>query len=91
MTATRKRVMMRFTQRVSKLAYILRDYTRIRVFLKKETSVMKKYPLEDLVKRWEREDLTLEQAVGQILLWLLNLAERVTKLEINQRKTKRSQ
>lgn len=52
---------------------------------------MKKYPLEDLVKRWEREDLTLEQAVGQILLWLLNLAERVTKLEINQRKTKRSQ
>jgi hypothetical protein len=56
-----------------------------------EASVMKKYPLEDLVKRWEREELTLEQAVGQILLWLLNLAERVTKLEVNQRKTKESQ
>lgn len=51
---------------------------------------MKKYPLPELVKMWEREDITSLQAIGQILLWLVDLAERVTKLEINQRRAKRS-
>ena len=40
---------------------------------------MKKYPLSELVKRWEREELTVEQAVGQILLWLVSLSEQVNK------------
>ena len=42
---------------------------------------MKRYPLQDLIKRWEREDLTAEQAIGQIMLWLDFLSQRVTKLE----------
>lgn len=46
---------------------------------------MKKYELSDLVKRWEREDLTLEQAVGQLLLWLDDLVDRMNKVEIKQR------
>ncbi len=47
---------------------------------------MKRYSLSALVKRWEREELTIEQAVGQILLWLVVLAERVDHLEAEQRK-----
>lgn len=47
---------------------------------------MKKYPLSELVQRWEREDLTIEQVIGQILLWLVALAERIARLEANQRK-----
>ena len=46
---------------------------------------MKRYVLDDLIKRWEREDLTIEQAIGQILLWLLALSERIHKLEVDQR------
>jgi hypothetical protein len=47
--------------------------------------MLKKYPVSELVKKWEREDITTEQAIGQILLWLVTLAERVTKLEANRR------
>jgi len=46
---------------------------------------MDKYPLPNLVKRWEREELTGEQAIGQILLWLAAVLERVEKLENHQR------
>lgn len=52
---------------------------------------MKKYELTDLIKRWEREEMTVEQAVGQILLWLNTLSERVTKLENRARQTRGSQ
>ena len=48
---------------------------------------MKKYDITELIKRWEREELTVEQAVGQILLWVGSLSERVTKLEAQQRKS----
>ena len=48
---------------------------------------MERYPLPELVKRWEREELTVEQAIGQILLWLDSLAERATKLEATRRKS----
>jgi len=51
---------------------------------------MKKYPLSELTKRWEREDLTLEQAIGQILLWLASLSERADKLEATRRKVSKS-
>lgn len=50
---------------------------------------MKKYDLPELVKRWEREELTVEQAVGQIMLWLNTLSERITQLESNRRKGQR--
>ena len=39
------------------------------------------YPLPDLTKRWEREELTVEQAVGQILLWLAELSEQIQQLD----------
>ena len=48
---------------------------------------MKRYALSDLLKRWEREEMTVEQAVGQIILWLISLAERIEKLEIRQRRS----
>ena len=43
------------------------------------------YPLTELVKRWEREDLTIEQAIGQILLWLVYLSKQIAKLEAKGR------
>ena len=46
----------------------------------------RQYDLSDLIKRWEREDLTTEQAIGQLLLWLVVLSERMTELEVNLRK-----
>jgi hypothetical protein len=42
---------------------------------------MGNYSLEELVTRWEREKLTTEQAIGQILLILRSLTERVRELE----------
>ena len=39
------------------------------------------YPLTELIKRWEREELTADQAIGQMLLWLTDLSKRVQQLE----------
>jgi len=50
---------------------------------------MEKYPVSELINKWEREDITMEQAIGQILLWLVALVERVVRLEISQRKLSR--
>ena len=47
---------------------------------------MKRYSLPELVKKWEREELTTEQAIGQILLWLDVLSERVAKVEATPKK-----
>ncbi len=44
-----------------------------------------KYPLTDLVKRWEREELTVEQAVGQILLWLIFISKQIARIEAKLR------
>ncbi len=44
-----------------------------------------RYDLLDLLKRWEREELTTEQAIGQILLWLAVLSERLDRLEATRR------
>jgi hypothetical protein len=52
---------------------------------------IKRYDLPELIKRWEREQLTTEQAIGQILLWLAVLAEQVIKLEVAQRKATNGQ
>ena len=42
---------------------------------------MGNYNLDELITRWEREKLTTEQAVGQILLILRSLSERMRELE----------
>ena len=51
----------------------------------------KRYELPELIKRWEREQLTGEQAIGQILLWLAALAERLARLEAGEHKPNKSQ
>ncbi len=42
---------------------------------------MSNYNLDELIARWEREKVTTEQAVGQVLLLLRSLVERVEELE----------
>jgi hypothetical protein len=42
---------------------------------------MGSYNLEDLITLWEREKLTTEQAIGQIILVLQALSERIRELE----------
>lgn len=39
------------------------------------------YPLEVLIRKWQLGDLTVSQAIGQILQTLLELAKRLEKLE----------
>jgi len=39
------------------------------------------YGLESVIRAWEREQLTAEQAIGQILLLLQELEERLHTLE----------
>jgi hypothetical protein len=39
------------------------------------------YGLEGVIRAWEREQLTTEQAIGQILLLLQELEERVHRIE----------
>jgi hypothetical protein len=42
---------------------------------------MSNYNLDELITRWEHEKVTTEQVVGQILLLLRSMAERVGELE----------
>jgi hypothetical protein len=42
---------------------------------------MGNYNLDELITLWEREKLTTEQAVGQILLMLRALSEQIRDLE----------
>ncbi|MEM7348461.1 MAG: hypothetical protein AAF485_29900 [Chloroflexota bacterium] len=44
------------------------------------------YPLPELIKRWEREQITIEQTIGQLLLLLGHLSKRVAQLEAAQRR-----
>ena len=39
------------------------------------------YGLEGVIRAWEREQLTTEQAIGQILLLLQELEERIHSIE----------
>jgi hypothetical protein len=39
------------------------------------------YGLEGVIRAWEREELTTEQAIGQILLLLQELEERIRGIE----------
>lgn len=40
---------------------------------------MERYPLEELRRRWLAESLTLEQMIGQLLLWVIYLASIMEK------------
>ncbi len=42
---------------------------------------MSSYKLDELIILWEREKLTTEQTVGQILLILSSLSQRIRELE----------
>lgn len=42
---------------------------------------MSHYDVNELISLWEREGLTVEQAIGQILLVLIALHKRLLKLE----------
>ncbi len=44
------------------------------------------YGLQNVIKAWEREKLTAEQVIGQILLLLQELEERVGVLERRQKR-----
>jgi hypothetical protein len=39
------------------------------------------YGLDGVIRAWEREQLTTEQAVGQILLLLQEIEERIRRVE----------
>ena len=42
---------------------------------------MSNYNLDELIARWEHEKVTTEQVVGQVLLMLRTLVERIEELE----------
>ena len=42
---------------------------------------MSQYELPILIKRWAQEAVTVEQTIGQILLYLDDVLERIKKLE----------
>ena len=49
---------------------------------------MAAYDLDTIVKKWEREELSSEQAIGQILLLLQSISQRIGRLEVAQVKTR---
>jgi len=42
---------------------------------------MSQYTLEELLARWKQDDVTAEQMVGQLLLAMIALQQRVRELE----------
>jgi hypothetical protein len=52
---------------------------------------MSNYSLDELITRWEHEKVTTEQVVGQVLLLLRSLAERVEELERWRRRQERGE
>ena len=42
---------------------------------------MSSYSLDQLIKKWTKEELTIEQAIGQILLQMQTLSTRIGTLE----------
>ncbi|NIT62039.1 MAG: hypothetical protein GWN00_39345 [Aliifodinibius sp.] len=47
---------------------------------------MNHYEFRELISLWERNKLTIEQAIGQILLILLSINQRLLKLEATDQK-----
>jgi hypothetical protein len=52
---------------------------------------MSNYNLDELITRWEHEKVTTEQVVGQVLLLLRSLGERVEELERWRRRQERDE
>lgn len=46
---------------------------------------MNRYEIDQLIKLWAQEQLTVEQAIGQLLLYVKSLMDQVGKLEQSQR------
>ena len=49
---------------------------------------MAHHDLKELLRLWEREDITTEQAIGQILLVLWSFNQRLLKLEATRSRSK---
>lgn len=47
---------------------------------------MSAYQLQVLIQKWQREELTAEQMIGQLLLHLQRLSQRVGRLEALRQK-----
>ena len=47
---------------------------------------MAHYSIEKMISLWEQEKLTPEQVIGQILLLLASIIERLQKLEATRRR-----
>ena len=52
-----------------------------RVYSRKKERTVSQYTLEELLARWKQEDVTADQMVGQLLLALIALQQRVRELE----------
>lgn len=50
---------------------------------------MSAYDLDTMLKKWEREELSTEQAIGQIMLLLQSISHRVGRLEVAQENNRR--
>jgi hypothetical protein len=50
---------------------------------------MSKYNWAELLNKWKREELTVEQAIGQLLLWTEELLKRLKGVESSVVKLKR--
>lgn len=50
---------------------------------------MSAYDLDTVLKKWERDELSTEQAVGQILLLLQTILHRLGRLEVAQENNRR--
>jgi hypothetical protein len=50
---------------------------------------MSAYDLETILKKWERAELSTEQAIGQILLLLHSISYRLGRLEVAEAKNRR--
>ena len=50
--------------------------------------IVSTYDIHDLIKRWEREDVTIEQVVGQLLL---HTKEHNNKIPLQQRQLETQQ
>ncbi|MBK8987949.1 MAG: hypothetical protein IPM39_18085 [Chloroflexi bacterium] len=50
---------------------------------------MSAHDLDTLLKKWERDELSTEQAVGQMMLLLQSLSRRVGHLEVAQENKRR--
>ncbi|MBK6709667.1 MAG: hypothetical protein IPG51_04890 [Chloroflexi bacterium] len=51
---------------------------------------MSAYDLQELIKKWETEKLTSDQAIGQILLQMKEISERMGALEMSLQRLRRT-